>query len=252
MSTLPIYTADHEYFDNINTEAKAYWLGFLYADGHIQVLHRQNNVKKVMELTLKRSDEPHLYLLRACLNSNHRVYQGGQIGRSGNRDFNSSLKIVSPTLVDSLIKHGATPKKTYTIKWPVLPEHLLRHFLRGYFDGDGCVQLITSPYLDAKFQFTSNIEFSTEAQLYLASNCGLSLTKLSDVNGKGIVKVTYGGSQQVSRIGKFLYDGASVFLPRKYEIFQCLWNLTPPARIPQHISHASHLPEQSGVPGGIL
>jgi hypothetical protein len=50
----------------------------------------------------------------------------------------TKLSVASPQLTARLAKHGIFPNKTFTLEWPDhLDPELLRHFLRGYFDGDG-------------------------------------------------------------------------------------------------------------------
>ncbi len=43
-------------------------------------------------------------------------------------------------MCNDLIGHGATIRKSLTLTFPThLDEKLIKHFLRGYFDGDGCI-----------------------------------------------------------------------------------------------------------------
>ena len=39
------YNYNEKYFEEINTERKAYWLGFLYADGYIEPIYRKEKIK---------------------------------------------------------------------------------------------------------------------------------------------------------------------------------------------------------------
>ena len=56
-------TFDEHSFDVIDTEEKAYWLGFLYADGNV------SNTKNEVGITLQSSDIKHLYKFKTFLKS---------------------------------------------------------------------------------------------------------------------------------------------------------------------------------------
>lgn len=55
----------------------------------------------------------------------------------------SRIQISSKTLTADLLKLGCTPRKSLTLKFPndgiFKSNDLIRHFIRGYFDGDGSV-----------------------------------------------------------------------------------------------------------------
>lgn len=73
------YAINHNYFQNIDTPEKAYWLGFLEADGCIS----KNNTQLTFELQAR--DELSLYKFRSCLDSSHPVKQ--KTVKFHNQDF---------------------------------------------------------------------------------------------------------------------------------------------------------------------
>jgi len=133
------YTVNDEYFENIDTEEKAYWLGFLFADGYI----RDRNHGKSLEMKLGIKDKNHLELFRKCIKSTHNITES--FNKVKYKDGYSIshlcwLAIYSDKLVESIKKQGVHSRKTFTIQPPLnVPKKLLRHFIRGYFDGDGCI-----------------------------------------------------------------------------------------------------------------
>jgi DNA-binding XRE family transcriptional regulator len=123
----------------------------------------------------------------------------------------SEFQVTSNTLVEGLAAHGVVPRKTFILRWPnLLPDILLRHYLRGYVDGDG--NFYSSDGY-ASFSLAGTQAFCLEARRYLASTLNLPAVRLRR-NSK-TWSLTYGGTRQVRRIQQFLYNDATVFLARK-------------------------------------
>lgn len=122
-------------FSKIDTEEKAYWLGFLYADGNVG-FDESKNINRV-EIGLKESDHEHLIKFTKFLDSQKEIKF---------RKSTKSCRIMfsSKSMCEDLIKLGCVPKKSLILKFPTydqVPKILMRHFIRGYFDGDGCLSL---------------------------------------------------------------------------------------------------------------
>jgi hypothetical protein len=132
---------DSHYFDNIDTSAKAYWLGFLYADGCVGSFgsHFYN-----VEVGLQERDIKQLEKLRDALHSKHSISK-----KSANLVYDNGEYTEHPVvricfsdryIYKALISHGCGPNKTFTVQFPTdIPFELMSHFLRGHFDGDGCI-----------------------------------------------------------------------------------------------------------------
>lgn len=130
------YEVDETYFDKIDSEEKAYWLGFLFADGYI----RERSSGHSLELKLSHKDAEHLKLFREHLKSNHLIvesYNSVKYKNGISKSHMFHLAIYSFKLVDSIKKQGIHSRKTFTIDAPDIENDLKRHFIRGYFDGDG-------------------------------------------------------------------------------------------------------------------
>lgn len=131
------YEVNHDYFENIDTEEKAYWLGFLYADGCVRKTKSGSQV--VLKLSLK--DEKHLKTFKNNIESQHKViyHRNHTISKKGTQSFsdNCIIRINSNKLVNDLIEQGCTPRKTFTIDKPTIDEKFYKDFIRGYYDGDG-------------------------------------------------------------------------------------------------------------------
>lgn len=198
---------NHSFFTSIDTEEKAYWLGFLAADGCVT-----DNNRLVVNLHMK--DKEHLEKLKLALESEH------SIGRTSSRPHMVSLQIMSGQLISGLAQWGVHPRKTFTLKWPnFLSESLICHYLRGYIDGDGCFRTWKGKKsLRTSVSMIATKDFCIGAQDFLMSSCQLSRTKLLPLQTTpNMFTLAYGGNLQVARIAHLLYDRATIFLGRKHE-----------------------------------
>ena len=210
------YTHNEAFFSSIENEEQAYWLGFIAADGYISSSNNSSNAALVVSLAMK--DIEHLYRLQKALQSNHPIkeyiYSKVQFAR---------LFIRSKQLTDDLASYGIVAAKTFTFNWPILPEKLLVPFLRGYVDGDGGFYINSNKkdfkranYTNHIFSVTSNKLFIEACQQFLMEKCALLQTKLDQRHTNiPIFTLRYSGRQQCLRIGKLLYEGATIYLPRK-------------------------------------
>lgn len=126
------YGFDKNFFDIIDTEEKAYWLGFMFADGTI--------VHHAISLRLAQVDRQHLVKFRYALKSKHPV--SPYTSHVKGKDYSySRLLVHSPHTEKSLAKYGCTPNKTErtSVNINMVPKQFHRHFWRGFVDGDGTI-----------------------------------------------------------------------------------------------------------------
>ena len=119
------YDINLHFFDSIDTEEKAYWLGFIMADGNV---HGDNR----FSMFVQARDGGHIRKFLRAIGSNHplRFINSGTAGQFG-------VQIICPDLCLGLIRHNVTPRKSLTATPPELRSDLKRHFYRGLVDGDG-------------------------------------------------------------------------------------------------------------------
>ena len=125
--------------------------------------------------------------------------------------YREGIDIWSPQLCSDMAKYGIVNCKSLILQFPTnLPKPLVRHFIRGYFDGDGTVGVYDG---QLKFRITSSPMFANSLQDILIGELGLSKTKL---NEEGQARsLSYSGNRQVSKILDYLYAGATIYLARK-------------------------------------
>ena len=206
------YPRDEFYFNTIDTEEKAYWLGFLYADGCV---HSNN-----YEISVNITDREHVEKFKTAIKAfNHNITEI-QDKRFQNAKTLYQFSIRDKQLHQDLIKWGCIPQKSLLInKIPNIPRDYISHFLRGYFDGDGSLHYLrgTNNY---RISFVGTKDFLNDIQKELQTNVSLQ----SNIAGKAYV-LQIAGRRQVERILNYLYNNSKENnrLNRKYQKYlDCL------------------------------
>lgn len=197
---------DHDYFANMDTEEKAYWLGILTTDGCIT---KNNQIK----LHINASDRNHLIKFRTALKSDYTIIE--------HRNNSISLEFVSTKIYADLIKYGLIERKTgFTVKAMELSRELERHYWRGCIDGDGCLSEGTLsskgnkynyPVLKFCGDFSLVNSFRDFCKLY---DCG-NTSKVRHIKNEQIVDFSLACNQAL-KIMNVLYEDSQIYLDRKY------------------------------------
>lgn len=226
-----MHNLNENFFEVIDTEEKAYWLGFIMADGCVtRTTNTTNNKPNRLSFNLSSVDHNHLEKFTRALNSSAKVTEVIPKGSYSNNPI-SRLSINSVKLCSDLAKYGILERKTGSECVPDFEPCTLRHFIRGFFDGDGYVTYnrnrkheIVSPVVG----FTSNEQFLVQIKDIFKTNCCItgnpSVIRETRNNAKAWY-IAYGGKQDVKNIHKFLYKGATIFLDRKYTKFNQLLSI---------------------------
>ncbi len=202
------YAVNHDYFENIDSEDKAYFLGFMYADGYNRQVHGQ----KSMTLNLAIKDISVIESLREKVCPDKKLYINYRSLKNPNWQDSVCLSVQSVKLSDDLAKWGCVQAKTHILTFPEnLDPNFYRHFIRGYFDGDG--------YCNPKrFDLIGTIPFLERVQEILMKELNLNKTKLGRRHKDRedtIRTLIYGGTHVTKRIYEYLYKDAEYFLERK-------------------------------------
>lgn len=134
LSEVASFVNNHDYFQDIDSEVKAYLLGFFAADGHIE--HRKDYDSYTLRICVH-LDDVHILML-----FNNQITNGrSAITVSKSRNI-ASIALTSKKIGEDLLKLGFDSNKTHSWKTlPKIPEKLYKHFIRGFFDGDGSVSV---------------------------------------------------------------------------------------------------------------
>lgn len=200
------YEINDNYFNKINSEDKAYFLGLLFADGYNDT---KNNVASI---TLQSIDVDILNIFNYKLNSNKPL-----------RNDRNYLRLVieNKKISNDLNKLGCVQAKTHKLKYPKLKLKYMRHFIRGYFDGDGCITWSKNKLIP-QFSIVGNEPFLIEIQNILIKNLGLSKTKFikrHKERDNNITSLVYGSYGNCIKLYHYLYDDSNYFFDRKKNKF---------------------------------
>ena len=127
--------ADYNIFENIDSQEKAYWLGFLAADGCNY--ERQYNASII--LNIHQRDRDHLEKFRTFMKSNAKIVDYIQDAGFSNNTPMCKITFNSNDMVNDLINKGVIPRKSLILQPPNIEEKYYLPFILGYFDGDGSI-----------------------------------------------------------------------------------------------------------------
>lgn len=207
-----------DYFDNIDSSNKAYILGLLYADGNI------DQSRHTTTITLQERDKDVLYKIKELLNLSNKIRLIKAQKDTWQNCF--CLDINSKRICAALFYHGIHPNKSLTLTFPKnIPFALYKDFLRGYIDGDGSI-FIPSSRSDCHVNFISTKSFCEDAKLfienYLEINCIVYVAHTTN-NITSVLQI--GGAKQVLKFLTWIYDGAELYIQRKYDKYMDLVNM---------------------------
>lgn len=212
---------DETIFDSIDTEEKAYWLGFIFADGYISSLTDNSKHNYNFELSLKGSDINHLNKFNTFMKHIKNNVSLGKVSCNGKICERCRWGIRNKHLWTTLNSYGCVPNKSLILKFPdksiFKSEDLIIHFIRGYFDGDGCLS-----YADKKH---SRVAFSLLGTEHFLSGCNKyfgNIYSLRKEVRKNLYVLSASGNKN-SKAFDFvnsLYKDAHIYLDRKFERYE--------------------------------
>jgi hypothetical protein len=207
------FSINEEYFDVIDTEEKAYILGFIFADGNIS----GERTKYRLRITLKYEDSEILGKIKDELQ-----YTGDikiRELKSKQRDTKgymiAELSIINKYLITRLVELGCIPNKSLTVKYPDIPDDLDKHFIRGYFDGNGSIYFTNNRVGFELMSGSKDIYYSMKEKIL--SNT--SVNPLGEQERKTSIRWTKSGKQAIE-ILHYLYKDSNISLRRKFEKYK--------------------------------
>lgn len=215
------------FLDNqVNSKEEAYLLGILYADGTI-LCKARTNYPNTIKIDLQINDCEYMNKLNKILLGNIAYYDV----KLNDKIFSQvRCSVFNHSLACRLINLGIVLNKTYSqnsFVFDNIPNNLKWHFIRGFFDGDGCITINKKGQYN--FELCShNIIFLESILTFLKKyvNTNSHITK-----GDGAHRIRIGGNKKVYIIKKYLYENCEdLFLPRKKKIFDTL----PPQKIKRY------------------
>lgn len=204
-------TVRDDLFNSIQTEEDAYWIGFLYADGCIDDRGR-------VSFKLQRLDKLHLEKFAKFTHFTNIVHD--YISKCGGKSFEAcGMSFAAQHLHKNFIRLGVVPRKSLILKFPTfeqVPEHLMIHFIRGYFDGDGHIKNRENCI---SFTLLGTYEFLKGLVKFLKLSDNDFLWR-KDKRHSGNTHSIHIKTQKSLEIFHSMYDNAIIYLDRKKQKFE--------------------------------
>ena len=200
-------------FKEFNTQEECYWLGFLYADAYLNISEKHN--LQYISFSLQLSDKEHIDKYGKFINKN--TYVQKQYDKRYDKEWiKATVTLSNKELINKIRSFGFKQNKsTISTRLPKLPDNMYRHFIRGYFDGDGSIlknkrevsfsnghpQLLID--IKDKLKEQANLEIGKIVKRKNNKGCHFSFYALSKVN----------------KFYNYIYKDATIYLDRKKIIF---------------------------------
>jgi LAGLIDADG DNA endonuclease family protein len=212
------YNINEDFFDNIDTESKAYILGFLYADGY----NNYNNY----EITINISSKDEILLKRILSEMKSNIPIKYTKVNNGVKEFEySKVSIGNKKISTRLNELGCVQAKSHILIFPNWLNPLLyHHFIRGYFDGDGSIMISKKIPSNMNFSITGSKLLLTGIQDILVKQLNFNKIKIypASKSKETIGVIIYSGRNNLKTFRDWIYNDATIYLDRKYSKFQSI------------------------------
>lgn len=184
-----------DYWETINSNDKAYFLGFMITDGNIS--------GNMIRLQLSDKDIDILKVFATKTKNSNKI-------ESDKRNL-ASFYVKRKKWADDLSKYGVIPNKTYKVYLPKLEDKYMPSLIRGCIDGDGWIS-----YKSHQIGFCGNETIVTQIRDYLVSKLNVFNVKVLHPE-EHLWQIAWQGKADIEKIGNYLYkDKEDCFLQRKY------------------------------------
>ena len=214
-----IIEVNENYFEKIDTEEKAYWLGFLYADGYVR--KRKGN-SCVIELCLAEIDKNHLEKFKNMIHSDSPIRK--RIARCNGKEFIAyRFSVHREKMYNDLADKGCIENKSLKLSFPnknIFKEiSLIKHFIRGYVDGDGSLGIYGEKKVP-NISILGTFEFLNGVLDWLKNDGSIKTNaRVIRCTGKGKENIFQLGfsRRNAYNVVNYLYDNSNIYLDRKYD-----------------------------------
>ena len=211
------YHVNENYFKNIDTSEKAYWLGFIQADGCLYM--QKTSIR--FQINLSARDMLHLEKLNRAIDSTYKVYEK-KVTVKGREYDSCSLQITSKPFAANLMKNGIEIRKSLNDAFPSLSSNLMPHYIRGFMDGDGSIKVAKQKpgkdYVQVSVRFAGGKEFLIKLRDYLKKelNCSFAEKSIRRMGKSKAYEFSFSKQKDVINFYEHVYKDATVFLERKF------------------------------------
>ena len=219
-----IYNLDEDYFEIIDTQEKSYWLGFLAADGNISFGSKETKSLR-LNFSLIAKDIDMIQKFKAATQATYPIKTFKGAGYSHTTEI-AKIQLNSNKLCNDLMKQGIVMNKTeHGVGKPTMSQEMFRHYLRGFFDGDGYVGFVPRkecPDNRKRDRFNFEIVSNTKSILEYFHECLQKediVVSIYQRKSNGVYRLITGSRTEGRKLFHFMYDDSSTFIKRKYDVF---------------------------------
>lgn len=215
------YTLNENYFNSIDTEIKAYILGLLYADGYVGDENFNN-----ISISLKEEDAELIHRIAKEIDFSGTVRISDRKGGYENGQRTVVLNFSSSIMANDLRKLGLYPNKSTTMEdLPVIDEKLYRHFIRGYFDGDGSITIseTTSYYKSETItkvykypQYVCTMIGTDKFIKNIIAKINLQKYSVRPSKSDNMIYLRVEAKQELMNLFEYMYNDSTMYMNRKF------------------------------------
>lgn len=219
------YFCNFNFFEKIDTADKAYWLGFIAADGSIS--------KNTLEIGVHKNDTSVLEKFKKSIESDHKII----ITKTNMARLCITNKNTVLDLIDKGIIYSKTGKLNPNLIFSNIPDIFIRDFCRGFIDGDGSFACSSKKGSRITFKLgCKGFEFLDYFQDIIISKTNLPKTKLYKYKDReDYYCLMWGGTKQLKILYNFLYKNSDVSLSRKKEKIEAYFDFKEKTRFKRNV-----------------
>lgn len=206
-----------DYFSEIDTERKAYFLGLIITDGCV---HNTKGRQSLVSITLQDKDSYILDEFKKEIRSNKKITSDGR--------GCSELNILSNKMVQDLKKYGVQERKSFNTTFPLnISDTLYPHLIRGIFDGDGSASYYARPkrksHVKAIRFCQANRDFLIAIVDKLYEQCDIAKIHLYQEKER-LWSIAYRKDISMMKLINYMYRDATIYLTRKKKLCDLIYD----------------------------
>ena len=218
------YSIDESYFDKIDSEEKAYFLGLLWADGY------NCTDKGFVRICLVNEDKDILEKFRKAIKHEKSLTTRHLSKKHPTWKDQKELLIRSKHISNTLFDYGCYQNKSIRCNFPsVITKDQEQHFVRGYFDGDGSVRWTVPKNNNcpkAVMSFVATSSMCKKIQIIIKKHCNIEMQICKHNSSTKVLVLQICGNNQIKSILDWIYLGSKIYLKRKHKKYLDLIKLT--------------------------
>lgn len=206
---------NESFFETIDTEAKAYFLGLILTDGCVYT----KKGKHIVAISLKEEDRYLIEEFASIMHSNKQVTSDGR-GCAG-------IQIHSKTMVDNLARYGIVDNKSLHTTMPQVNDRLMPHFIRGVLDGDGNVNFtkrFNGKLHKRAIRFCQgSYRFLEELAAIIHEQTGIYVPNIYEEKDT-LWSISYAGNENLVSLIEYMYAESTICMKRKWNKCELILN----------------------------